>query len=222
MTWLSGLFGILGIVAGYFIKVFSDLLIKYQERRNILEKIVIEKRLSAHEKIISVVRSGSIGMGIFQDSEVMIQPYVLNSLEEYYDWYHKFLNTYLAIGHLIERDFDYKLWLFQNYLYNLDRILNNMLVMRNTHSKDNEDIERVGSYESAKLIRIGEVIYPDMKKLTRDILEEASKFFSSGIYKIEFTPSTIQVREYSFPENFTQLALFSRGEELRNMLTFPI
>jgi hypothetical protein len=220
MTWLSGLFGILGIIIGYFTKIFSDLLIKHQERRNNLEKIIIEKRLAGYEPIISMVRSASLGIGTFDSSVVTIQPYILNNLEGYYEWYHKFLDVYSSVGHLIDRDLDYKLWLLQNYLYNLERVLNNMLIMRNSYKESNEDIEKVKNYESTKLIRIGEIVYPDMRKLTTDILEEASKFFSSGIYRTEFTPSTIRVSEYSFPEYFTKLALFSRGEELQSMARF--
>lgn len=217
VLFLSGAFSFL---SGYLVKLGVDLIVKHQERRNSLEKMIVERRLCAHEDIINIVRSASTGMGIFQDNDVILQPAILYSLETFYEWQHKFINAYQGIRHLIDRELDYRLWIFHNYLYNLDRLLNFMLIMRDTSGKSEEDIEKIKAHESARLIRIGEVIYPDMKKLTSDVLEEASKFFSTGIYETKFMPSAILVTEYSLPEYFTKLALFSRGKELLDLAKF--
>jgi hypothetical protein len=219
-TWSSVIILFLGGVLGYFVKVISDLLVKYQERRNNLEKVITEKRLSAYEQVNSIVVSASVSMMLFQENPKSIHPAILYDLETFYEWHHKFVNTYIAVRHLIIHDLDHKLWLFNNYFHNLDRILNHILVMRDTPHMKEKDMETIKAHESAKLTRIGEVIYPDIKKLTLDILAETSKFFSTGIYETKYTPSTIANIEYSVPEFFTQLALFSRGQELLSIAQF--
>ena len=86
---------------------------------------------------------------------------------------------------------------------------------------DKINTEEIKSEEFARLFRIGEIIYPDLKKLISDILKEAGKFFSSGLYKRKYTPSTLlNTAEYAAPEYFTHLALFSRGGELLNFAQF--
>jgi len=50
--------------------------------------------------------------------------------------------------------------------------------------------------ESEKISMIGRIVYDDFRKLTSDIIEEASKFYSIGIYRAEFLPATIKNVQY--------------------------
>ena len=209
---LVGVLSLIGVVLGYCIKLASDLLIKNQERRNTLERLIIEKRLSAYEEIVALVRHASIGIAIdVINNEIILQPSIFYTLKSYDEWLASFITTYDRNSHLIDHELDYKLWVFQNYITYLDQVYFSK-VREIAASSDNPE-----QLESEKLSMIGKIVYDDFRKLTSNILEEASKFYSIGIYRAEFLPSTIRNVQYSPPSNSTQLALFSRQRELREI-----
>lgn len=209
---LTGVFSIVGVVVGYCIKLMSDLLIKHQERSNTLEKLIIKKRLSAYEEIISVVRHASIATADFINNTILLQPSILFRFDSYDKWLVDFTIIYSKASHLIDRELDYKLWVFENYITTLDQVYFTKVREIIASSDIPEQIEQ------EKLSAIGYIVYSDFRKLTSDIVEEASKFYSTGIFRTDFKPSTIRITEYSPPNDFTQLALFSRQRELKTII----
>ena len=117
---------------------------------------------------------------------------------------------YVKSSHLIDSELDYKLWVFETYITNLDQVYLTKVRQISSSSDTPEQIEQ------EKLSAIGNIVWDDFRKLTSDIVEEASKFYSSGIFRVDFRPSTISRRSTpSLPKDFTQLALFSRQNELK-------
>jgi hypothetical protein len=110
------------------------------------------------------------------------------------------------VTHLIDRELDHKLWIFQNYLLYLGEALDRFTGTDGKYS----DPER------AKLF--GTIVYNDFRQLTSAILEEASKFFNKRIFHSQFTPASISTKDYKLPENFSKLALFSKTEEINRLL----
>jgi hypothetical protein len=212
ISLLVGILTLTGVVLGYCLKLASDTVIKNQERRNALEKLIIEKRLSAYEAIIALVRHASIATADMINNSLALCPSIMLNLESYDKWLADFVITYGRNSHLIDHDLNYKLWVFQNYITNLDQVYFSKIREIVNSSNDREQLE------SEKLSLIGRVVYDDFRKLTSDILVEASRFYSTGIYRSEFLPSTIGNVQSSLPADFTQLALFSRQRELREII----
>jgi hypothetical protein len=85
VTWSSWFFALLGVLIGILIKGAIDVFVKIQERRTTLEKILIEERLSAYEEIINVVGPASTRSVIIYENEMILQPFILNDLDKYFE-----------------------------------------------------------------------------------------------------------------------------------------
>ena len=212
---LVGSLTLIGVVLGYCPKLASDVVIKNQERRNALEKLIIEKRLLAYESIIALVRHASLSIADIANNSIALYPAIMLNFELYDKCLADFIPTYGRNSHLIDHDLDYKLWVFQIYITNLDQVYLTKIREIVNSSSNPEEIE------SEKLTLIGRIVYEDFRKLTSDILAEASHFYSTGIYRSEFLPSTIRNVDYSPPADFSQLALFSRQREIREIINRP-
>jgi hypothetical protein len=216
---------ILGAIGGYLLKYIVDTFLKDpskhivdmffkdpRERINIHEKLIIEKRVAAHEEIIGLVGHANRGIAKTTNSEIALYPSILRDINTFDEWLEKFVTTYVKTPHLIDRDLYFKLWTFNDYIIKLNQVYLTK-VREIVASSDNP--ERI---EQEKLSAIGHVIFEDCQKLTRDILEEASKLFRTGHPITMFIPSTIRSDQYALPNDFAQLALFSRQKELREIV----
>jgi hypothetical protein len=210
LVLLTGILSILGVIAGYFVKLLSDLFIKHQTRLNTLEKLIIEKRLYAYEEIIGLVREASIGIadGI-TDNKIILQSSILDTLERFDGWLTRFIAAYSRNTYLIDYELDYKIRIFMNYIANLDQVYFTKIRTGLDKANNAEQLER------EKRSRIGRIVYDDFRKLSSDIVGEASKFYSTGIFRRDFRPSTIGTIEYIPPMILPSLLYFLDRERSR-------
>ena len=207
-NWMSLLTGFIGVVVGGTIPLVGSLLAKRAERLNELSKLIAEKRLAAYEEVITTVRFASIAAGSLEGKQFTKIPVILCYPERFDTWMIEFVAISRRVSHLIDADLSYELWVFQNYLHFLCE-----------HLDKCRDAE--GKISNTKTVgAIGEIVYKDFLQLTSRIIEQASKFFSTQIYRSRFEPSTIQKLEGPsvLPRYFAQLALISKKEEILRLI----
>jgi hypothetical protein len=206
LSILIALISLVGVIIGGSITIIGNLFIKRQERLAQISKLIAEKRLGAYEEVISSVRFASFGMGEMEDGKYFKQPLILNDLDSYNQWSAEYIIMCRRVTHLIDRDLDRNLWVLKNYLVYLSETLNHFTDANGKYSDPGK----------AKLL--GAIVYDDFIQLTSAILEEAGKFFNKSIFHSQFTPAAIGSENYNLPKSFQKLALFSKREEINQLI----
>lgn len=203
---LNALLPFTGLIIGSLITWLITKQTKRQEWRTEVNKQLIEKRISAYEEIIAVTKNVAIGGGETVDN-TLIKYSLIVSINEYYsEWSLNFKIISTKYSHLIDSELSNQLTIFNNYLGYLDDYLGHW------RTDDNEILNE------DKLKKIGVILYEDIQKLTSNILEEAGRFYSKAIYDESFEPSTINRKEFKLPENFRDLALFSKRDDILQII----
>jgi hypothetical protein len=203
---LIALLSLGGVIVGSTLTTISNYIQKRQERKAQLHKLLAEKRIEAYEDILANIKWCIIAVGIWKDGEFVKYPQVFTNSDQFSQWYVDFAVITRRSSHLIDRELAYKIHVFNNYLVNLN---NRLDYFRDEHGQfhDNEKAQMFGA-----------LLYEDFRKLTSDILEEASKFYSSGIYSDKFVPSMLKEKDFDLPSDFTGLALFTKVAEMHKLL----
>jgi hypothetical protein len=161
-------------------------------------------RLSAYEEIIVI--AGQAGRSASKTKEYSS---IFCDINTYDKWLDKFLAIYDKTLYLTDNELGLKLWIFYSYIFEVNSLY--MTRIRETvNSSDNAE-----QIVQEKLHAIGHIVFEDFKKLTRDILMEASKLFRTDMNVKPFIPSTIS--SYDLPKDFTRLALFCKEKELKKI-----
>ena len=132
-------------------------------------------------------------------------------MNTYNKWLDTFLTIYDKTRHLTDKELGLKLWIFYNYIFDLNS-LHISKIIEIVDSSDNAE-----QMAQEKLHAIGCIIFDDLQNLTRDILVEASKLFQTDMPVRTFIPSTISISKYVLPNNFTELALYCKEKELKKI-----
>ena len=206
MEILNSLLPLIGIIIGSTLTWLITKHTKRQEWRTEVNKQLIEKRIAAYEEVISITKGAVIGGGEIINGVWCKYPLVLADSENYSNWSANFIFMTGKVSHLIDKDLSNKLGYFKNYLVYLDDYLGNW------------ESNKEESVDSNKLKRVGVIIYEDFQKLTSDILESAGKFYSQTIYNESFEPATIIKEEFTLPEEFKNLVLFEKKQDILHII----
>jgi hypothetical protein len=203
---LIALLSLVGVIVGSTLTTLGSYIQKRQERKAQLHKLLVEKRIAAYEDILANIKWCIIAVGIWRDGEFVKYPQVFTNSDQFNQWYVNFAMITDRTSHLVNRELANKIHIFNNYLVNLN---NRLDYFRDEHGQfhDNEKVQMFGA-----------LLYEDFRKLTSDIIEEASKFFSSGIYSDKFVPSSLNEEDYDLPSDFMELALFTKTAEMHALL----
>lgn len=195
-----------GVFLGSALTILGNYIQKRQERNTEIHKVLTQKRVEAYEAIMASVKHCIIAVGVWKDNEFIKYPQIFTNAEQFDQWYVQFGLINRSVAHLIDKKLAYKLHIFNNYLVNLNDRLD--------YFRD----ENGQFWDNKKAQLFGAILYEDFRKLTSDILAEASKFYSSGIYRHKFEPSTLDESESDLPEDFIKFALFSKNKEMHKLL----
>ncbi len=196
-----------GVLLGSALTILGNYIQKRQERNTEVHKVIIQKRVEAYEAIMASVKHCIIAVGIWKGDEFIKYPHIFTDAEQFDHWYVEFGLINRRAAHLIDKKLSNKLHIFNNYLVNLNNRLD-YFRDENGQFRDNQ-----------KAQLFGVILYEDFRKLTSDILEEASKFYSTGIYKGKFKPSTLDESDTDLPDDFVKFALFSKNDEMHKLLS---
>jgi hypothetical protein len=180
---------------------------KRQERKAQAYKLITEKRIAAYENIIGIVKTASLGAVRIENGERLSCPMIfLFEAKEYGSWFAHYVETTRNVTYLVDYKLNHKLLNFFNYLHYLEEYIK---PLRGENGKwKNEEIVK----------KLGTIIRQDFDKLTSEIEAEISKFFSSTIFKEKFVPPTLTQIKYELPEDFSELALFKKEEDIKRLL----
>lgn len=206
---------LVGVIIGSLITFSGILLSKRQERKSQIYKLLIEKRIEAYEKILTITKSFQLGIFKIENDEKISCPMVMaKGAKDFTSLFLHFIEATRHHNHLVDIDLRRKTMNFYNYLVNLDQHLKQFKT---------ED----GEWKDDKIVeQLGYMLSDDFVKLTSEIEVEISKFFSSKIYDSKFKPSTLHIdlnkKETNFPPGFLELILFKKEGEIEKLLSEPI
>lgn len=176
-VWIA-LMSLSGVLVGSLITFMGNLIQKRIERNSQIHKLISEKRFEAHESLIASVRWCQISLGEIKNERFVKYSQIFMSAKDYDNWYVGFNLVQNRFSHLWDKRLDEKLHIFKTYLANLNNLLNELR-------------DENGEFINQELINnIGEILHNDILSLSRSVLREASRFYSTEIYWSKFKPST--------------------------------
>ena len=203
---LVALISLGGVLVGSGLTLLGNFIQKRQEKSSQIHKLITEKRVQAYEDILAITKYGAVAVGIWENNQFIKYPGVFTDANQYDEWYANFALVAARSSHLIDQDLSYKIYVFNNYLVNLNNRLD--------HFRDDQKQFR----DNHKAQLFGALLYEDFRKLTSDILNAATNFYGSGIYADKFEPAKLEDNT-DLPADFMELALFSKIQEMRQILS---
>jgi len=194
-----------GVVVGSGLTLLGNFIQNRQEKNAQIHKLITEKRVQAYEDILAITKYGALAVGVWENNQFIKYPGIFTDASQYDDWYANFALIAARSSHFIDQHLSYKIYLFNNYLVNLNNRLDNF----------RDDQKQFRDNRKAQLF--GALLYEDFRKLTSDILNAATNFYASGIYTDKFVPAKLEDNT-DLPPDFMQLALFSKLPEMREIL----
>lgn len=179
---------------------------KKQEWRTEVNKQLIQRRLEAYEHIIETTKGIAVAGGSIEHGEFSKYHLIVIESGYYNEWSKRFMAADSRFSHLIDSKLSYELFKLKNYLAYLSNDLGHW---------EKEGKNEIGE---EKLKILGQIIYPDIKKLTDDILEESGNFYSKSIYIGSYEPSTQNRKEFQLPKDFKKLNLFSERKMIDELI----
>jgi len=203
---LKTLIPIITLLLGSYLTWIITKRTKTQEWRTEVNKQLIQRRLDAYEQIMEATKGIAVAGGSVENGE-FIKYHLIVTNSDYYDvWSMKFMAASSRFSHLIDNYLSFELTKFNNYLAYLSDYL------------EHWNAEGKTEITEEKLKLFGQIIYEDINKLTSDILEASGNFYSKSIYKESYEPSTINREEFSLPDDFKNLKLFSEKEKIKRLI----
>lgn len=197
-----------GVLIGGVMALAGNLLVKRQERRGQLHKLIGEKRLNAYEEIMVAARMVVYAAGKIEDGKIERSPVILRDIEAFDAWFRNLVSIYMRVSHLVDKSTAARLMRLQNYLHNFE-----YSVLARLRGADGKVAD------TALVEKVGVIVCYDFFKLGSDIVEAASRFYSSDIYNDEFVPSIVDREERKAAKDIFDLALFRRESEINDILT---
>lgn len=164
----SAVFGLIGALGGGFLSFFASALLKRRDFNLQTWGKLLERRIAAHEKVISlaVEMRVMVGLGGTGDNgEVRRAPQLLISKEEFERWFTRFTQLTMEGTSWLTIETKREVNFAQDYLVTLHMHL--------------------AKVPSDNYLRVGELIRQDFIDLSSSLEKKAFAYFQQGIHKLQ-------------------------------------
>ncbi|MFJ5329227.1 hypothetical protein [Pectobacterium versatile] len=164
----SALFALAGALGGGLLSFFGALLLKKREFNLSTSGKLLDRRIAAHEKVISLAIElrVMVPLGGSPDSgEVRRAPQIMISRNTFEDWLARFTQLALESTSWLSTETKKEVNFVQDYLVTLNMYLD--------------------SVPSDNFLGLGELIRQDFVELSSSLEKKAFAFFHSGIHKLQ-------------------------------------
>jgi hypothetical protein len=160
---LTSLFTIVGIITGVFLTFITSWLLKKRETRLRISSQLIEKRINAHEKILTLVKTMRATLSIEKmnvENLYITYPIIFQSKDDFQKWRSSFFLTTNEYSHWLGLKVTRELYFIQDYIVNLDK--------------------RLEKIPSENYIQIGIILRNDFLSMAANVEKEVITYFESG------------------------------------------
>lgn len=200
---IAAVFGLLGVAVGVILSHFSNISLRTHDLKLRLREKVLDKRIVAHEKVITLAKSlrTMVNIGVvLEDDELARAPYFLITHEAFNEYQATFTSVFGESSTWLDIELTKELNLLQDYSVNLDQIV------------------RQASPELLPVI--GNVVRQDFVDFSSEIEKKAYTFFEKDLENLQLGRLS-EWHKYSREESerrlrFTQL--FIRREEINRII----
>ncbi|WP_121627338.1 hypothetical protein [Poseidonibacter antarcticus] len=164
----DAIFALLGAFGGGLISFFASWMIKKREFTLRLWDKLLDKRIKAHEDVITMALEMRIMValgGFDENNEVLRVPKLLQSKEEFENWFRKFTQLTLNGSTWLTTETKREVNFVQDYLVTLHQYILQV--------------------PSEKYLSIGQIIRQDFIELSGELEKKAFNFFSKEIHQLE-------------------------------------
>lgn len=178
----SAVFGLLGALGGGLLSFFASALLKRHDLNLQTWSKLLERRIVAHEKVISlaVEMRVMVGLGGVGDGgEVRRAPQLLISKEEFERWFTRFTQLTMEGTTWLTSETKREVNFVQDYLVTLHMHL--------------------ATIPSDNYLRVGELIRQDFVDLSSALEKKAFAYFQSGVHRLRLA-SLDKRHKYKRPE----------------------
>lgn len=183
----SAIFALAGALGGGILSFVGALLLKKREFNLAVSSKILDRRISAHEKVIALATEMRImvALGGFSESgEVRRAPQIMLSRDTFEDWFTRFTQLSMEGTSWLSTASKREVNFAQDYLVTLHLYLEHV--------------------PSDTFLQLGELIRQDFVDLSSSLEKKAFQFFQTGIRKLR-PDSLNQWHKYKRPETERRL-----------------
>jgi len=124
MGLVTPIFTLIGVLIGTFLSFMTAWILKSRETRLKISGQLIEKRIEAHEQILSLAKTMRATVSLDKvnsENEYITYPIIFNNKQNFQDWRSSFFLITNQYSHWLDLDVTRELFYIQDYITNLDK-----------------------------------------------------------------------------------------------------
>ncbi|MBN2484636.1 MAG: hypothetical protein JXB34_01550 [Bacteroidales bacterium] len=200
---LTPIFTIIGVLIGSFLTFLTSWILKSKESKLKISSQLIEKRIEAHEKILSLAKSMRTTIStdkLSVNGEAITYPILFSTKESYSNWNSSFSIITNEHSHWLGREVTRELYFIHDYIFNLNK--------------------RLETAPDNNYIPIGIILRYDFIDMATNIEKSVLRFFDKGwrSFKIKDDKGRHKYPKKVSLDRLNKTNLFKRHLELHKYL----